>query len=70
MNPRYNSLAPSRAGRSKGSGTAGKGPSGARPSGAVNESSPSWGGLPGKTQPRSRSAGVRPVKTYVQSKGL
>lgn len=67
-NPRYNSQAPRRGGNGgKGTAEAQRG----RPvSATVAERSPSWGGLPGPTQPRARNAGVRAVKTYPQSKGL
>jgi len=34
------------------------------------EKSPNWPGVPGKTQPRDRSAGVRKVKQSPKSVGI
>jgi hypothetical protein len=36
----------------------------------VNVKPANWGGLPGPTQPRDRSAGVKKLKTHAMSKGL
>ena len=37
---------------------------------AVNERTAAWPGLPGPTQPRDRSAGVKKLKIHAMSKGL
>ena len=37
---------------------------------SVNERTANWGGLPGPTQPRDRSAGVKKLKIHPMSKGL
>ncbi len=36
----------------------------------VNEKTANWPGLPGPTQPRDRSAGVKKLKVHPMSKGL
>ena len=46
---------------------------GGTPSGGgmpFTEKSPSWGKLPGKTQSKNRSGGVKRAKGYVKSEGL
>ena len=40
------------------------------PAAKVNEKTAAWPGLPGKTQPRNRSAGVLKLKTHPKSEGL
>jgi hypothetical protein len=41
------------------------------PHGKVNEKSPNWAGIPGKTQPRSRDKGGDPkVRQAVKSEGI
>ncbi len=37
---------------------------------SVNERTANWGGLPGPTQSRDRSAGVKKLKIHPMSKGL
>jgi len=34
------------------------------------ESTTSWGGLPGKSQPRDRSGGDKKIKQYAKSEGV
>lgn len=43
---------------------------GRKASGKMPEKTAAWPGLPGKAQPRDRSAGVKKCKSYVKSEGL
>lgn len=37
---------------------------------AVNEKTANWQGLPGKSQPRARNAGITKLKTHPKAMGL
>lgn len=43
---------------------------GSKPDFDMPESTAKWGGLPGGTQPRSRSGGDRKVKIHPKSEGI
>lgn len=67
-NPRFSDLKPTPKDPAKGTpppGTVGK-----PPKVTITEKTAAWAGVPGKTQPRDRSGGVKKVKQSMRSEGV